>query len=868
MRKAILFFLVLSLFSAARAEEMIIRLEFGKPDSTSINSPLKKQAKRKRVGLALSGGGARGFTQIGILKVMQKESIPIDYIAGTSMGAVVGGLFASGYSAEELEELASSVDWQDIFKDNPDRLSLFLSQREESEGYLLKIRLNGFRPYLPSALTSGQKITDLFVSLTAKANYQACSDFDYLKIPFRAVATDLETGRKVVLGSGDLAEALRIAISVPLAFAPVEVGKKILVDGGLVEPIPVETVKEMGAEVVIAVNTSADLLTWEKIRNPIDIANQTTSIMSLDKKERELSLADFVISPDLRDCSAVDFNKIRELILIGENSAEQIVSSIKDKVFGKDSWSQERYRLGVLHFEGIRQERKESLERICPIQVGDSVSFEMIRRSLEEIYESGWFLDAYAQLRSSDSGLLVIFHVKENQPLEEVSFGGNSIFPTSQLKDRLSLRSDEILNSQDLRNGLDDVLQLYRQKGYDLAEIRKVTFKSGHLRVEIDEGIISRMEVEGNRRTRDWVIARSFPLKPGKPFNAHLADRGIKDIYATGLFDKVMLKVFPDPAGPALQISVEEKDFTFVRTGIHYNDECNLETAWQITDDNVFGIGNSIYADLLYGNKREKYGLHFKADRIYKSYLTYKGDLFHKREKRKIYTQHRERDSFKEWRTGVVFSLGQHISRLGRLSLETRLERVQIKGAKTYRQETSDIRSIAIRSLVDTFDEYPFPNQGKCHHLYVEIAGKVLNGDLTFRRGFTSLESYSPLSRNLNFHPRIAIGISDGNLPASEKFLLGGHDQFYGLFQDELRGDKLIYGNLELRLRFWKRFYWNVRYDMGNVWSSLEDFKVRDLRSGIGTGLAIATPLGPAEVHYGYAGKDTDKVYFRMGFEF
>jgi outer membrane translocation and assembly module TamA len=212
--------------------------------------------------------------------------------------------------------------------------------------------------------------------------------------------------------------------------------------------------------------------------------------------------------------------------------------------------------------------------------------------------------------------------------------------------------------------------------------------------------------------------------------------------------------------------------------------------------------------------------------------------------------------------------LGQHISRLGTLSLEAKLERVELKEKNGPPREINDIRSITLRSLVDTFDKYPFPDKGKYHHLYIEVAGKVLKGDLTFRRGFTSLESYFPLSKHWNLHPKIGIGISDGNLPTSEKFLLGGYNQLYGFFQDELRGDKVIYGNLELRLKFWKRFYWNVRYDAGNVWSKLEDFKINEIHSAIGTGLAIDTPIGPAQVHYGYAGKDRDKIYFRVGFEF
>ena len=868
IRKLGIIFLLMLINSTATAQSRIIRLEFGQPDPKNINLPLKQEPKRKKIGLALSGGGARGFTQIGVLKVLEKNGIPIDYIAGTSMGGVVGGLFATGYSSEELERLALKINWEDALKDSPNRLSMFLSQREESEGYFLKIRFDKFKPYMPTGLTSGQKITNLFSNLTARANYQARANFDYLKIPFRAVATDLETGEKVVLGSGDLAEALRATISVPLAFAPVEIDKRILVDGGLVEPVPVETVRKMGADIVIAINTSGNLLGRDKIKNPIDIADQTTSIMSLDKKQEELSQADFVISPDLKRYSAISFDKVKELISIGESATEQNIMDLKEKIIQKDGPANETYYLTRIVFEGAKQMEKDTLESICLVHAGKSFSMQEIKQSLEKLYDSGYFSDAFAELIPSDSGYILVFHLTENGLLETISFQGNKVFTASQLENKLFLQPEEILNSQKLRQGIDRILEMYNQKGYALSNVRKISFDSGHLLVEMDEGIISQIELEGNLHTKSWVILRSFPLKAGKPFNSFMADEGIKDIYATGLFDKVILEITPGLKGPILKIKIKEKDFTFLRLGAHYTDEYNFETALQIVDANVLGIGNQAYTDVMYGDKRQRYGIHFKADRIYKSYLTYKTDIFHNREIRKIYSDHKQTDSLEERRSGMVFSLGQHISRLGTLFLETKLERAELRESKTFPYQAVNIRSVILRSMVDTFDKYPFPDRGKYHHLYVEIAGKVLDGNSTFRKGFTSLESYFPLNQHWNFHPRIAFGMSDGNLPLSEKFLLGGYDRFYGFFEDELVGDKLFYSNMEIRLKFWKRFYWNIRYDAGSVWSNVKDLKVRNIYNAIGTGLAIDTPIGPIQVHYGYAGKDTDKFYFRAGFEF
>ncbi|MFH0930888.1 MAG: patatin-like phospholipase family protein, partial [Candidatus Zixiibacteriota bacterium] len=295
------FFLILSLVMSSSAEEgkIVIRLEENKLKPGELFHPYPLSNYNGKIGLALAGGGSKGLAQIGILKVFEKEKIPVDFIAGTSMGGVIGGLYACGYSAEEIKKLVLEINWQDLFSDTPPRLSLLLSQREESEKYLFQVYFEGLKPSIPKALTSGQKLTNLFTQLTMQANFEAGSDFDKLKIPFRAVTTDLVSGQEIVLGKGDLSEALRATLAIPLIFTPVELEGKLLVDGGLVDPIPVQITRNMGADFVIAINTSSELLSSSQIKGPLDIANQSTSIMTLERKEQELKKADFVISPDL-----------------------------------------------------------------------------------------------------------------------------------------------------------------------------------------------------------------------------------------------------------------------------------------------------------------------------------------------------------------------------------------------------------------------------------------------------------------------------------------------------------------------------------------------------------------------------------------
>src|SRR2546430_1358956 len=208
-------------------------------------------AHRPRVGLVLSGGGARGAAHIGVLKILEQMRVPIDAIAGTSMGAVVCGLYASGLSARDIEKIMTSINWQDAFRDRPPREDLTLRRKQEDESFLVKFPL-GVRAghiLLPKGLIQGQGLTQMLRRLTLPV--ARLSDFDQLPTPFRAVATDLESGDAVVMGAGDLTSAMRASLSAPGVFAPVEREGRLLVDGGIPDNVPVDIARAMGGDWVL-----------------------------------------------------------------------------------------------------------------------------------------------------------------------------------------------------------------------------------------------------------------------------------------------------------------------------------------------------------------------------------------------------------------------------------------------------------------------------------------------------------------------------------------------------------------------------------------------------------------------------------------
>ena len=240
---------------------------------------LAAEAPRPRVGLVLSGGGARGAAHVGVLKVLEELRVPIDAISGTSMGAVVGGLYASGLSATEIEKLISSVNWQDAFQDRPPRAELGFRRKQDDRNFLVRYALGvtekGFT--LPTGLVQGQKLEQ--VLRNASLPVAAIDDFDRLPIPFRALATDLETGEAVVMDSGDLVTAMRASMSAPGVFSPAPRGGRLLVDGGLVENLPIDAARAMGVDVLIVVDVSFPLYQRDQLASPIEVTNQAFAIL-------------------------------------------------------------------------------------------------------------------------------------------------------------------------------------------------------------------------------------------------------------------------------------------------------------------------------------------------------------------------------------------------------------------------------------------------------------------------------------------------------------------------------------------------------------------------------------------------------------
>ncbi|WP_396266990.1 patatin-like phospholipase family protein [Ideonella sp.] len=280
---------------------------------------------RPRIGLVLSGGGARGFAHIGVLKALERQGIVIDAIAGTSMGAIVGGLYASGMSADEIERELLWVNWNLLFAPRVSRQQLSQRRKEEDFEIATAVEL-GFRDgefRAPQGTVSSRGLETLLRRYTLPV--RAVQHFDQLPIPYRAVATDMETGDAVILDKGDLATAMRSSMSVPGVFPPIEVDGRVLGDGGLVNNLPVDVVRAMGVDVVIAVNIGTPLSGRDTLNSVIGLTAQMVNILTEQNVKRSLATLgayDVLIAPDLGSLTAADFDRTKDFIAAGEQGAQ------------------------------------------------------------------------------------------------------------------------------------------------------------------------------------------------------------------------------------------------------------------------------------------------------------------------------------------------------------------------------------------------------------------------------------------------------------------------------------------------------------------------------------------------------------------
>ncbi len=391
---------------------------------------------RPRIGLALGGGGAKGMAHIPVIKLLDELDIPIDYVAGTSVGGILGGLYAIGYSGIELEELSGDLDWDRLFRDGPVRSQRPYFNKKDDGKYQLDMVWDGPLPSPPQGLLYGQNISSLLMRLTFP--WETVRDFDELPIPFRCVAVDLLTSQPVIIADGSLARALRATMAIPTMFSPVEREHALLIDGGLLNNLPVDVVRDMGAECVIAVDLSSPLRGRDELDSADNILSQSLLLVEIQHGQKNAALADVLIHPDLKDLDSMDFfspEKLERIKARGERAAQAARPRLlelkqrygltrkpgderEDVVPGNKAQASRAPRIiGEIELLGHQRLPAAFILDQFPIRTGMAAEAGALEKAVSHLYALGYFETVHYELFPlSRDRIRLELHVKERPP--------------------------------------------------------------------------------------------------------------------------------------------------------------------------------------------------------------------------------------------------------------------------------------------------------------------------------------------------------------------------------------------------------------------------------------------------------------------
>ncbi|HHO59831.1 MAG TPA: hypothetical protein ENJ64_06270, partial [Thiotrichales bacterium] len=377
---------------------------------------------RPKIGLVLSGGGARGFAHIGVLKILEANNIPVDYIVGTSMGSIIGGLYAIGLSPDEIEQGVIGINWEDVFRDFANReYKSFRRKRDDVDFFNIhRVGITKDGLQISPGLIEGQQI-ELALDRLAYPGFHI-QDFDKFQIPYRAIATDIETGDEFIIKKGNLARAMRASMSIPAALPPIEINQTLLVDGGIANNVPIDIARNMGADIVIVVDVSAPLLDKADLKSSIDVTGQLTTILTrrvADAQIKTLKEKDVLIIPGETDITSSDFERYPELIQSGEEAAMQQLDTLRalslsrqDYLAYKASLATTARRQPVIDYIKINNQtplRDDVIRVRIHQKVGEPLDVRQLEEDLSYIYGLDYSGSVVYSLEQRDgkTGLLV-----------------------------------------------------------------------------------------------------------------------------------------------------------------------------------------------------------------------------------------------------------------------------------------------------------------------------------------------------------------------------------------------------------------------------------------------------------------------------
>jgi len=487
-----------------------------------------------KVGVVLSGGGAKGFAHVSVLKALEEAGVRVDYIGGTSMGAIIGGLYASGYSASEIESLIRTADFESILLNNLPRKSKPFYEKEDGEKYALILPIIKRNIGIPKAISEGQNVLNLLSELTQNVNH--IEDFSKLPIPFVCVATNLETGKEKVFNKGFLPQVMKASGTFPTLLAPVEIDGELYVDGGIVNNFPVDEVKALGAEVIIGVDIQGGLQEKENLDSAVKIINQIVGFQMYNTLEEKYDDVDYLIKPNLDEFNIISFNKAIEIMKVGDSAAQSRMDDFRE-LAKKQSKRKElpsttnefrKFHISRIEIKGNKNYTRAYILGKLNLKNKDTTSYKRLTESIDNLSGTGNFDIVQYKIDETEEGNVVRFKVKETNVWNYLKFGVHydDLYKTGVL---LNFTSKHLLFKNDILSAdliLGDNLRYnfnyFIDNGFYWSFGLRLRFNTFYKNIKFDEASVNRITLDyedfTNQAYLQTVFSRKFAIGGGIEF--------------------------------------------------------------------------------------------------------------------------------------------------------------------------------------------------------------------------------------------------------------------------------------------------------------------------------------------------------------
>jgi len=844
---------------------LLISLVFA--DINAKNLTITTEDIRPKIALVLSGGGARGISQIGVLKEFEKHNIKIDYVVGTSMGAIIGGLYSSGYTSNQIDSVFQKINWEQTLSltNKNNRSGLFLDQKLIDDRNLFTLQFDNFDIILPEAISTNNELHSLLQKLLWEAKYKSYGDFNNLKYKFRAIATDLVTGSPVTLSSGSLIKSIQASATMPLWYAPIKIDTMKLVDGGLKSNIPIEEAKLFNPDIIIVVNTVSPLMKYEELNNPLKIADQVVSILMRDLSTKMQEYVDIIIRPNLGEIKNTDYANLQNLIELGSNAFKKQQKQLNEIIESKKS---------ILKNELISEHQPSfnknySSINITGLSANDSTM--LINNHQNKLID------------------LAINNVSNTQKNIEITNHKNTLNITSQdNKYHYNLKSVNDKEYPILKKLFEikapttkpEIIELlhdyFAKNNLPFAYPRFISISDDIINIQIDEGKLNKIIIQ-NKSVSHYQIRRELLINENEYISPDKLVKSWNNIKNSNFFNDIEFQLIKNnTSGINLLIYANKKPNQNLSFGSRIDNERNSQINIEYSRENLFDFGERQTMQIFGGNRNFKGILSFEVPRIWNTFYNFKLSTYYSYSLFNNYTttydlvnkefDRRTTSESANIKQGLNISIGTQLEKKGLFYLRYKLEN-QTHVETTQDNDYSLISTGTIGIIIDTKNKTNYPTKGILVNTFFEsnLFGKK---DNPFTKFYFNYASYFSIS-NHTLTPKIQFGYADKTLPNAEEFYLKGQNSFFGFRENEKRGAQILITSLEYQFHtpfsIFFDTYLKLRYDLGSIWGKPEIIKFTSLNHGIGISLGIDTPIGPADFSLGKAFYfiDSDEFIFQ-----